>query len=342
MKRIDDLKHDVQDISDNVLGDLDTEERIRTFVRETAEGNEERLEQLTDTAPTREYTTPDLEYLHGIKKLGAVSLQARHDLQTLYQVINKTEQTRDKQVALMLLNESLSRLSRGGFDIDEFGNFDAPDHADAEYQYTDDYPSRVAYLATKYRELWEDVPAEFLVDEDDRAFGTELFPILGVNGSVAYRDDRSGEEYNELEYDYAKSDVYAKEVELLDAVVTFRTRYHAWKLFAEEYLDVTFDEFLAVSSVEEKGAMHRAGMADMNEQLCENVLRTKQDYIEAYPVLMEEKIARGFGELEEDAAESLPDAEEIEANLDERARNLAEGIADMVDLPGMAPDASHG
>ena len=53
MKRIDDLKHDVKDVSETVLADLDTRERIRTFVRETAEGNEERLEQLTDTAPTR-------------------------------------------------------------------------------------------------------------------------------------------------------------------------------------------------------------------------------------------------------------------------------------------------
>lgn len=37
MKRINDLQHDLQSVSDNVLGDLSTEERIRMHVEAAAE-----------------------------------------------------------------------------------------------------------------------------------------------------------------------------------------------------------------------------------------------------------------------------------------------------------------
>ena len=335
MTSIDDLKHDLKGVSDTVLRDLDTEDRIRVFAKEAAEGNDERLEQLADTAPEYEYTAPDLEYLNGIKKLGAVSLQARHSLQTLYQLINKHKQTRDKLVALMLLNESLSRLSRGSFEIDEFGQFDAPDHDDARYAYDENFPPDVAYLGTKYRELWDDVPAEFLVDEDERAYGTQVFPDLGVNSLLAYPDDLSGEIYDDLDLDRMPSDVYEKEVDLLLAVVEFRTRFYGWRLFAEEHLGITFEEFLGVSSVEEHTDLEGAGAIEITEQLCENTLRIHGDYIGAYPALLEEsaEIVEGADE------ESIPDREEIEVNLDDRAEGFAEGIADAVDLPGAASDA---
>lgn len=43
-----------------------------------------------------------------------------------------------------------------------------PDRDDAGYAYGKQQASDIAYVATKYRELWEDIPAELLVEEDDR------------------------------------------------------------------------------------------------------------------------------------------------------------------------------
>jgi len=323
MTSIDDLQHDLKGVSDTVLGNLSTEERIRVFAKEAADGNEEFLQQLADTAPRHEYTATDLEYLNGIKKVGAVSLQARHELQKRYQVIDQHEITRDKYMALMLLNESLSRLSRGAFEIDEFGNFDAPVHDDAEYAYGKGMAPDTAYLATKYRELWEDVPAELLVDEDDRAGTAEVFPELAAAGSLAYPDDLSAETFDDLEKDRISSEVYQSEVRLLHALVDFHTRFHGWRLFAEEHLGITLDEFLDISGPEEKqedtvGNFH--GINDISEQLCENTLSMKHDYLEAYPVLLEE--------WTDDMGE---DVEEVD--LDARAQNFADGLADAVDLP---------
>ena len=335
MKRIDDLKHDVQDISDNVLGNLSTEERIRMFAREAADDNEERLDELAATAPEYEYTSPDLEYLNGIKKLGAVSLQARNELQTLYQAIHRHERHRNELVAVMLLNESLSRLSRGAFDIDEFGNFDAPGHDDAEYAYGRKSSPDTAFLATKYRDLWEDVPAGLLVDEDDRSGTTRLFPNLAAAGSLAYPDDLSGEEYADFEDDRTPSEVHETEVRLLITLVRFRTKFYGWQIFAEEYLDITLDELLAVSAPEGEDEPSPTGILPVKENLCENILSMKQDYIEAYPALLEESAHMVDGVDKEDT----PDMEEIEATLDERARNYAEGMAEAVDLPGVAGDA---
>ena len=327
MTSIDDLQHDLKGVSDTVLGNLSTEERIRVFAKEAADGNEEFLQQLADTAPRHEYTATDLEYLNGIKKLGSLALQARYDLQTRYQVINKLMQKRDKCVALMLLNESLSRLSRGGFDIDEFGGFDAPEHDDAEYAYGDKWPPDTSFLATKYRELWEDVPAELLVGEDTRSDHTKLFPRLGAAGSLAYPDDLSGETFDDLDRDRMPSEVHETEVRLLITLVEFRTRFYGYRIFAEEHVGVTFDEFLGVVT-EGNDDPTPGHIVTLNEQICETLLSTSQDYFEAYPVVLQESV----GLVEDADEENTPSLEEIEENLDARAQNFAEGIAEAVDL----------
>lgn len=321
MTSIDDLQHDLKGVSDTVLGDLSTEERIRVFAKEAADGNEGRLEQLADTAPRKRYTATDLEYLNGIKKVGAVSLQARHELQKRYQGINEYEATRDKYMALMLLNESLSRLSHGEFDIDEFGDFDAVAHDDAEYAYDDQQAPDVAYLATKYRELWEDIPAELLVDDDNRAI--TRFPNLAASGLIAYPDDLSTEAFDDLDDDRISSEVYQSEVRLLHALVDFYTRFHGWRLFAEEHLDITLDELLEISApAGEDGVRDTHRIAEIDENLCENILSLKRDYLEAYPAL-----------LEEWASDIDQDTEAVNADLDVRAQNFADGLADAVDLP---------
>ena len=312
----DDLKHDLKGVTDTVLGDLSTEERIRVFAKEAADGNEEFLEDLADTAPVKEYTSTDLEYLNGIKKVGAVSLQARYELQKRYQVITQHETTRNEYMALMLLNESLSRLSRGAFEIDEFGNFDAPDHDNAEYAYGKQQSPSIAYLATKYRELWEDVPAELLVDEEDRGGTVEVFPELAAAGLLAYPSDLSAETFDDLDDDRISSEVYQSELRLLLALGDFHTRFHGWRLFAEEHLDITLDELLGISAVEEDAALENMhGIALIDEQLCESILSTNRDYLEAYATFFEE----GSGG-------------EVHVDLDARAQNFADGLADEVDL----------
>lgn len=325
MTSIDDLQHDLKGVSDTVLGGLSTEERIRVFAKEAADGNDGRLKQLADTAPRHEYTATDLEYLNGIKKVGAVSLQARHELQTRYQVITECETTRDKYMALMLLNESLSRFSRGTLEIDEFGNFDAPTHDDAEYAYGEQHAPDTAYLATKYRELWEDVPAELLVDEGDRAGTAEVFPELAAAGSLGYPSDLSGKTFDDLDDDRISSEVYQSEVRLLNALVDFHTRFHGWRLFAEEHLDISLDGLLDISAPEGGGEDAVAvthGIAEIDEQLCENILSMNRDYLEAYPTLLEE----WGGDMGENS-------EDVDVDLDARAQNFADGLADAVDLP---------
>jgi hypothetical protein len=325
MTSIDDLQHDLKGVSDTVLGNLSTEERIRVFAKEAAAGNDGFLEQLADTAPVSKYTATDLEYLNGIKKVGVLSLQARYELQKRYQAIDQHETARDKHMALMLLNESLSRLSRGALEIDEFGNFDAPPHADAEYAYGEKHAPDMAYLATKYRELWGDVSAELLVDEEDRAGTAEVFPELAAAGSLGYPSDLSGEAFDDLDDDRISSEVYQSEVRLLNALVDFHTRFHGWRLFAEEHLDVTLDELLDISAPEGDGEDAVAvthGIAEIDEQLCENILSMKRDYLEAYPALVEEW-----------AGDMGRDVEKINTDLDARAQRFADGLADAVDLP---------
>jgi len=323
MTSIDDLHREMKNAQDTVLGDLDTEERIQIFAKAAADGEDDRVQQLVDTAPRKEYTATDLDYLDGIKRVAAVSIQARHELQKLYQVITEHETTRDKYMTLMLLNESLSRLSRGAFEIDDFGDVDAPPHDNADYAYGKKSAPDVAFLATKYRELWEDVPAELLLAEADRSDPARRFPDLAAAGLLAYPSDLSSETFDDLNDDRIPSEVHETEIQLLKTVADFYTRFHGWRLFAEEQLDISLDELLDISGPEggdTPGNTH--GINEISEQLGESILSLKRDYLEAYPTLLEEW-AEDMGE----------DTDAISLDLDERARNYADGLADAVDLP---------
>lgn len=329
MTSIDDLKHDLKGVSDGVLGDLDTEERLRVFIKEAAEDREERIEWLRDTAPRYEYTATDLEYTNGTLKVSMMSLMARNQLYQNYQAIEHHEATRDKYMALMMLNETLARLSRRGFDVDEYGNVDVPEGADAEYNaYGDKQAPEISYLATRYRELWDELPLELLVDEDERA--VKQFPGLAASGLLAYPSDLSGEMFDDLDDDRIDSEVYLTELRLLKALVDFHINFHGWRLFAEEHLEVSFDEFLNAPVPGDSGASAPSGVVDLDEDLCRSVLSLNRDYLEAYPALLKEWAdADGLEECDE----------EVTADLDARAREFADGLAEDTDLPGVTPDA---
>jgi hypothetical protein len=235
MTSIDDFKHDTKGVSDTVLGDLDTEERLRLFIQEAAEDREERLEWLTETAPTKQYEATDLAYTDGIKRYSFLSLAARYELQTLYQAITEREADRDRYMAVMLLNESLERLSQGHFTVDEYGNAEIP--ASWPNNYGPKYAPRQSTLATKFRELWEDVPAELLLEEGDRSGTTEVFTGLAGLALTVYAQDYSG--FDDLEIDRIPSRLAKAEMSLTKTLVEFYTHFHGWRIFAEKYLDVT-------------------------------------------------------------------------------------------------------
>ena len=318
MTSIDDLRNDVKSIGDKQLGDLDTEERLRLFIKEAADGREERAEWLTETAPEYQYTATDLEYTDGIKRYSFVSMWAKYELQTLYQAVTECEAERDRYMTLMLLNESLSRLSRGSFDPDEFGNFDAPDHDDAEYAYGKQQAPDIAYLATKYRELWEDVPAELLLDEDSRSGTTEVFTHLAALGVTAYAEDYSG--FDDLEIDRIPSPLAKAEMVLTNTLAKFYTHFHGWRIFAEDYLDVTLGELLDLTRPPEDTDIMLApppSTVGVDEEFCENILSYYEDYLEAYQSIREEYAER--------AGMERPDAP---LDLDDRAEAFAQAIGE--------------
>lgn len=317
MTSIDDLKHDVKNAQNNVLGDLKTEERLRLFIQEAAADREERIEWLADTAPRHEYTATDLEYMDGTKKLSILSLAARHELQKLYQAVDQHETARDKYMALMILNEALSHLSQGEFEIDEFGHVDTLDHDDADYAYGKTFSPGEACLATKYRELWEDLPVELLLSENDRTI--KRFPGLAAAGLLGYPSDLSGEAFDDFDKDRVSSEVYLSDLRLLNALVDFHTHFHGWRLFAEEHLDVTLDELLNVSTPPTEDDIRVThGISEIDEQLCRNILSLKRDYLEAYPTLLKEW---------------ADDGEEIDVDLDARAQEYADVLAEASNLP---------
>jgi len=322
MTSIDDLHHDLKGVSDNVLGDLDTEERLRLFIQEAAEDREDRLEWLAETAPRYQYTATDLEYTNGTLKVSMLSLMARNQLYQNYQAIEHHETARDKYMALMMLNETLSRLSRGAFAIDEFGHVDAPDHDDAEYAYDKTSSPGTACLATRYREVWGELPVELLLDEDERAI--KYFTNLAAAGLLAYPSDLSGEAFDDLDEDRIDSEVYLTELRLLKALVDFYINFNGWRRFAEEHLGVSFDELLDVPVPREDGVSVSSGVVDLDEQLCENILSLKRDYLEAYPSLLKEWAD----------ADGLEDVdEEVTADLDARAQEYADGLAEDAEPP---------
>jgi hypothetical protein len=282
------------------------------FIQEAAEDREERLEWLTETAPTKQYEATDLAYTDGIKRYSFLSLAARYELQTLYQAITEREADRDRYMAVMLLNESLERLSQGHFTVDEYGNAEIP--ASWPNNYGPKYAPRQSTLATKFRELWEDVPAELLLEEGDRSGTTEVFTGLAGLALTVYAQDYSG--FDDLEIDRIPSPLAKAEMSLAKTLVEFYTHFHGWRIFAEKYLDVTLDEFLGFTTPPDARAISAPpSTVKIDEELCENTLSSYDDYLEAYQTLREEYADR--------AGMERPDAP---LALDDRAEAFAQAI----------------
>lgn len=310
------VENDLDDMSEEVLGGLDPGKRLRMSLEALADGDLDKHERLMETTPVKSYKLTDPEYTDAVQKMVLLSTTAMYQLRLQYRTLVSFEAERDKQVLAMLLNEALGRLARGDFGVDGFGNVNAGDHGEADYAYGKKQAPGTARLATKYRRLWDDLPFKLIVDESDR--NIKYFPELAAGGLLGYPEDL--DMFDDIEDDRIASEAYRGELRLTMAVVNFYTRFHGWRLFAEEHLGVTLDEFLDVTmedAVEDDGVV--AAM-EIDEKTCENVLSVKEDYLEAYPGLVRS---------------TLKDEEEgdLEIDLDERAQKRAQTLGEVVELP---------
>ena len=164
MKRLTDLQRDVKNVQDTVLTDLDADERVRMFLKAAAEGKEDRIEMLRDSAPRYEYETRDLEFTHGAIEAFSLSSMANAELERLYTAMMMYETARNMHVAVVLLNEALEQLSQGHFTVDEYGNADTP--ASWPHDYGPQYDADESRLAGKYRGLWQQYDLDDMVEAD--------------------------------------------------------------------------------------------------------------------------------------------------------------------------------
>ena len=199
-----------------------------------AAGDEAAHKRLMETTPMKDYTLTDPEYTKGVQKLFMLSLHASYQLRLQYRTLMSFESERDKQVLTMLLNEALARLARDDFSVDEYGHMSADDHAKADYAYGLKSSPNIACLATKYRRLWDDLPFELVLKEDKRDI--KHFPELAASGLTGYPDDPSAEAFDDIEDDRIESEANRAELRVMMAVVNFYTRFHGWRLFAEEHI----------------------------------------------------------------------------------------------------------
>jgi len=269
MKGLTDFKRDVKDVQDNVLGDLDPEERTRMFLKAAAAGQDERVEMLRDSAPRYEYETRDLEFTYGAIEAYSLSRGANAQLERLYTAIMMHECARNQYVALVLLNEALEKLSQGHFTVDEYGNADTPASWPHDYPRFDADESR---LAGKYRELWERNDLELAFDTEDRS--RPYFAELAADGLLGYRTD--------FMENYSPSRVAQAETKLMDTVAEFYKAFQTWRRLAEEHLDITLDELLQASQAEKLPFDEQTGPGWLTEEECRDTLERMQLYLDAY------------------------------------------------------------
>jgi hypothetical protein len=156
-----------------------------------------------------------------------------------------------------------------------------------------------------------------LLDEIGQA--EEYFSNLAALGLMGYPSDISGESFDEIPEERIPSALYQSEIQLVGALIDFHTRYHGWRMFAEEEIGIPLNDLLQITMSEHNGGgrpVVRHGIPAVTEQLCENTLALNQQYLDSVPAVVD---FRGEGDEELD--------------LDARAQQFAEGMAEAVDYP---------
>lgn len=310
------VENELDDLSERILGDLEPAKRLRLSLRAQAEGDEKTHERLVETTPMLDYKITDPEFAENANKLSKLSFTASYELQLQYTKVRSLKAERDRQVALMLLNEALGRLARGDFGVDEYGDMDVGDHSEGDYDYGMKQSPDVASLATKYRRLWDDLPFELEMGEDER--DTDYFPGLAAGGLMGYPQDLSAPHFDDIEEDRISSDAHRSDVRLMLEVVDFYTYFHGWRLFAEDHIGVSLDEFLDAMRDESATVGSTVGSITLDEETCQNILSVHEDYLDAFPRAV---------------AETVDSEEDADVDIDLRAQRFAESTAEIAELP---------
>ena len=296
MKWIDDFKHDVKNVQDNVLADLNADERVRMFLKAAGEDQDERIDMLRDTAPKKEYRMPDLEFTEGAREAYRLSSLANSQLERLYTSVMMHEAGRDKLAALVLLNEALGRLSQDHFTVDEYGNAETPDSWPHDYGPV--YDADTSRLAGKYRELWEQNDLNLAFDPEDRS--RPYFVELAAGGLLGYR--------SEITENYTPAGVARAETKLIETVAEFYTCFHTWRRLAEDHLGVSLDELLQATQPDRLPFDEFTGPGWLTEDECRELLERMQLYVDAH----EESIQKVGEAVAGQASEDLDDVDSDE------------------------------
>lgn len=308
-KRID---NDIEELGDDILSDLTPGERLELFVRASAEGREDQIEWLRDTTTRANYEIPELEHAIPQQAVTYLSLMTHSELEHAILKIYWHEAERDRQVGFMLLNEALGRLKHGGFGVDEFRHVEAVGRDGADGPYSPKYGSGVSYLATVYEDLWEELGLELLLDQTERR--TPFFVDLASAGLVGYPRDLSGSAYDDVDVNRTKSEAYLQEIRLLTAVVDLYSKYHSFRIVAEDYVGVSFKELLGLTAPKSNEELSESPKASE----AETILSLYENYINAFPVIAEEFLEEG---------------EEVDVDFDSQAQKRAETIVELFRLP---------
>jgi len=317
MTRITDLHQDLKNVQDNVLGDLDADERVRMFLKAAAEDREDRIEMLRDSVPRYEYEMPDLAFTEGTKEVYILSMLANHALERLYITTLSYEAGRDKHVALVLLNEALEQLSQGHFAVDDHGNADTPEswpHPHPGMDNTD-----ASRLAGKYAELWDenDIPLPPSFEERISPYFAELATesLLGYDYGGGWRE--------------SNSIILQSDSNLTQTVVEFYVAFHTFRRLAEEHLETTLDELLQATQAER--SVLNASPVRVDEETCRELLERKRCYLTAYEESMNdllntvrERNTDTLGEIDAEVFEEFAgELSDLDAEVDEAVEEMA-------------------
>ena len=175
------------------------------------------------------------------------------------------------------MNESLCQHSPESVDIDEFGQVEAPSYSNGESSAKHTSSGGRAYLTAKYRALWEDTPHNFLLEEDAQV--EEYLSNLAATGLMGYPSDISGEWFDELPEDRIPSELHQSEMQLVGALPELHTRYHGWRMLAEEEIGIQLDELLQITRSEYADgniSVVTHSIPAVSQQLCENTPSVNQ------------------------------------------------------------------
>lgn len=78
------IESELSDLSDQVLGDLEANERVRLIIKADAAGNDDRVERLVESCPTAEYRRPDHRYTNRALVAHNEAQNAMYNLRTTW------------------------------------------------------------------------------------------------------------------------------------------------------------------------------------------------------------------------------------------------------------------